>query len=574
MTETFDPILIEVMRHELISCSEEMNITMKQTTRSIVAKEGGDFSAGLLDPEGRVISQAVPYGLGYFTAVMPHIMSKYRGKFRPGDVIISNDPYGGLSHLPDIALVMPIFWRGDHRGFAAVVQHHTDIGGRFPGGMGLPCAEIYEEGLRLPAVRFYENGQLIESVREIIAAAVRAPDDVLGDLDAGVAACRRGERALTALFDKYGYDTVVNCYRHLLAHSERLVRFVVRSIPDGSYSCSQTFDDGDDTRVDIVVTLVVKDDSLVVDFTGTGPQVANALNCPPDLIGNFTCNMVFMALLGGSEVPINSGLFAPIRTITPAGTVLNPRFPAAVGSRGQLLWRVYDLVCKALAMAIPDRMPAAAEGGVSMMVYTTPDGYDGPAMMTEMYASGWGGRPMKDGIDGVMPTAMTGFRTNSGEVFEQELPVMLDGFGFMPDTGGAGRFRGSLSVYRRWRLMADGRVMLRTCRVDSLPYGLAGGEDGTGFRAFLTSGGRQTELPPRIMLDIPVKAGDILTHIQPGAGGYGPPFTRDPERVLDDVLDEKVTPEHAERKYGVVLDVAAAEIDSARTGSIRHNGRK
>lgn len=574
MTENFDPILLEVMRHELISCSEEMNITMKQTTRSIVAMEGGDFSAGLLDPEGRVIAQAVPYGLGYFTAVMPHIMRKYRGKFRPGDVIISNDPYGGLSHLPDIALVMPIFWRGEHRGFAAVVQHHTDIGGRFPGGMGLPCAEIYEEGLRLPAVRLYEKGQLIESVREIIAAAVRAPDDVLGDLDAGVAACRRGERALTALFEKYGNDTVVNCYRHLLAHSENLVRSVFRSIPDGRYSCSQIFDDGGGTRVELVVTLAVHDDGLVVDFTGTGPPVANALNCPPDLIGNFTCNMVFMALLGGSEVPINSGLFVPIQTVTPEGTVLNPRFPAAVGSRGQLLWRVYDLVCKALAMAIPDRMPAAAEGGVSMMVYTTSDGHDGTAMMTEMYASGWGGRPMKDGIDGVMPTAMTGFRTNSGEVFEQELPIMLDGFGFMPNTGGAGRFRGSLSVYRRWRFMADGRVMLRTCRVDSLPYGLAGGKDGTGFRAFLTSGGQETELPPRIMLDIAVKAGDILTHIQPGAGGYGPAFRRDPERVLDDVLDEKVTPEYAEGEYGVVIDLGNRKIDSARTGAIRLSGRK
>jgi len=574
MTERFDPILTEVMRHELISCSEEMNITMKQTTRSIVAKEGGDYSAGLLDPEGRVIAQAVPYGLGYFTAVMPHIMKKYRGHFRPGDVIISNDPYGGLSHLPDIALVMPLFWRGAHRGFAAVVQHHTDIGGRFPGGMGLPCATIYEEGLRLPAVRLYDQGQPNESVREIIAAAVRAPDDVLGDLDAGVAACRRGERALTGLFDKYGHEAVANCYRHLLAHSENLVRSTFRSIPDGSYSCSQTFDDGGGTSVDLVVTLVVKGDGLEVDFTGTGPQVANALNCPPDLIGNFTCNMVFMALLGGSEVPINSGLFAPIRTITPEGTVLNPRFPAAVGSRGQLLWRVYDLVCRALAMAIPDRMPAASEGGVSMMVYTTADGSGGAAMMTEMYASGWGGRPMKDGIDGVMPAAMTGFRTNSGEVFEQELPVMLDGFGFMPDTGGAGRFRGSLSVYRRWRLLADGRVMLRTCRVDSLPYGLAGGNDGTGFRALLTSGGLQTELPPMIMLDIPVKAGDLLTHIQPGAGGYGPAFTRDPERVLDDVIDEKITLDQAEREYGVVIRRDAMAIDLARTAAIRHDGRK
>jgi N-methylhydantoinase B len=570
MAANFDPILTEVMRHELISASEEMNITMKQTTRSIVAKEGGDFSAGLLDPEGRVIAQAVPYGLGYFTAVMPYILKKYQGKFRPGDVIISNDPYGGLSHLPDIALVMPIFWHNEHRGFAAVVQHHTDIGGRFPGGMGLACGEIYEEGLRLPAIRFYENHRPNESVREIIAAAVRAPDDVLGDLDAGIAACRRGANALTRLFEKYGHEAIVDCYRHLLAHSESLMRAVLRSIPDGRYRCSQTFEDGHGTKIDIVVTLVIEGDSLTIDFTGTGAQVSNALNCPPDLIGNFVGNNIFIALLGGSDVPINSGLFTPLKANIPEGTVLNPRFPAAVGSRGQLLWRVYDLVCNALAIAIPERMPAAAEGGVSMMVYTTANGRESAnLMMTEMYASGWGGRPRSDGIDGMMPVAMTGFRTNSGEVFEQELPIMLDGFGFVQDSGGVGEFRGALAVYRRWRFLADGRVMLRTCRVDSLPYGLAGGKAGTQFKAVLSSGGKETELPRSIMIDFPVKAGDVLTHVQPSAGGYGPPLRRDVERVLEDVLDEKVTPEAASQDYGVAIN-HAHQVDPAGTRALRN----
>ena len=181
-------------------------------------------------------------------------------------------------------------------------------------------------------------------------------------------------------------------------------------------------------------------------------------------------------------------------------------------------------------------------------------------MMTEMYASGWGGRPICDGIEGVMPSFMTGFRANSGEAFESELPVMLDGFGFVPGTGGAGEFRGSLAVYRRWRFLADGRVMLRTCRVDSAPKGLAGGKDGTRARVLLTSGELQTELPARIMLDIPVKAGDVLTHIQPGAAGYGPPARRDPERILADVLDEKITAELAEREYGVVVDTLNSRV--------------
>ena len=446
--ESFDPILTEVVRHELVAVSEEMNITMKQTTRSIVAKEGGDFSAGLLDPDGRVIAQAVPYGLGYFTAAMPHIIGKYRDQFRPGDIIISNDPYGGLSHLPDIAVVRPIFWQGTLAGFASVVQHHTDIGGRFPGGMGIACAELYEEGLRLPAIRFYRDDQMNESVREILTANVRAPDDVLGDLEAGVAACRRGERGFMALLDKYGRGRIEDCYRRLLAHSEEAMRSVFRSIPDGRYSRADEFDDGLGTTVELVVTLVIEGDGITVDFTGTGAQVGNALNVPPDMIGNFTCNVVFMALLGSGEVPINSGLFAPITAVTPEGSVVNPHFPAAVGSRGQLLWRIVDLVSAALAEAIPERMPAASEGGVSMMVFTpTPtqgkaaEGAKAGGVMTEMYASGWGGRPGKDGIDGVMPILMAGFQSNSGEVFQHEMPVMLDGFGLVPDTGGAGQYR-------------------------------------------------------------------------------------------------------------------------------------
>jgi len=553
MSLEFDPILTEVLRHELVAISEEMNITMSQTTRSIVAKEGGDYSAGLMDPEGRVIAQAVPYGLGYFTAAMPHILKKYRGKFRPGDVIVSNDPYGGLSHLPDVAVVRPIFWQGELVGFASVVQHHTDIGGRFPGGMGLPCAEIYEEGLKLPAVRYYVDDEIDEAVREIIGGNVRAPDDVLGDLEAGVAACRRGERGLIALLEKYGRDRVADCGRRLLAHSEQAMRTVCASIPDGRYARDDVFTDGLGTSVALKVTLVVEGDGMTVDFTGTGPQVGNALNVPPDMIGNFLCNNVFMALLGKAEAPINSGLFVPIGTITEEGSVVRPRFPAAVGSRGQLIWRIADLVSAALADAMPDRMPAASEGGVSMMVYTPttpPGGGKARGVITELYASGWGARPDKDGIDGVMPLAMAGFQTNSGEVIEQEMPMMLEGFGFVPDSGGAGEHRGSLAVYRRWRFLADGRVMLRTCRADSAPCGLCGGGDGSRFKAILVRGGVETELPAQIMLDIAVQAGDVLTHVQPGAGGHGPAHLRDPALVRADLLDGKISRAFAEKAYG------------------------
>ena len=221
MGTTFDPVLVELMRHEFIALSEEMNMAMRQSARSLVAKEASELSTALLTADGKVIGQATVYGLGYFTAAMPYIIDKFRGQFRPGDVFLTNDPYGGASHLPDIVLVKPMFWRGELCGFTAAVEHHTDIGGRYPGGMGPGSPDIFHEGLRLPAVRYYADDRPIAAVREIIAANVRAPDDVLGDLDAAVATCRRGEKGFFRLLEKYGRETVDEGCRVLYGHAEQ-----------------------------------------------------------------------------------------------------------------------------------------------------------------------------------------------------------------------------------------------------------------------------------------------------------------------------------------------------------------
>lgn len=572
MEKKFDAVLVEVMKNELTAIAEEMAITMKRTARSIVAKEGGDFSTALVDAKGRPIAQGVAAGahLGYIMGVMPWVLKKFGGSLKKGDVIISNDPYWGLSHLPDIVAIMPIFWREDLCGFAAVVQHHTDIGGRFPGGMGLACAEIYEEGLRLPGVKLYSTGVQNKDLLDIIEANVRAPEDMLGDLEAQAAACRRGEQGLVALFDKYGRDTVEVCNEQLRQYSERAVRTLIQSIPDGIYTCEDMFEDDGlgGPGVKLMVAVKVEGDTVTVDFTGTGPQVKSAINVPPNLISSIVY-VIFRSVLG-TDAPANSGLFAPIRVVAPEGSVVNPRFPAAVGARGQLMWRINDMLFAALAQAIPERMFAAGEGGVSMLVYTPHIENGAASMLLEIYGSGWGGRPTKDGVDGVMPIIMGGaFRSNPAEAIERELPVMIEGFGFVPDMGGAGRFRGALSVYRQWRFLTDGRAMVRTCRVKSVPYGLAGGKSGTPARALLMSDSQEVELPARIMVDVPVKAGDRLLHIQPGAGGHGEPWEREPHKVLEDVLDEKLTVGYAEREYGVVIDPETLQVDWERTAALR-----
>ncbi len=577
MEPQFDPILVEVMKNELTAIAEEMGITMKRTARSLAAKEGGDFSTALVDAQGRFIAQGLTIGihLGYIMGVMPWVLQKFGGKLRKGDVIASNDPYGGMSHLPDIVCVMPIFWREELCGFAAIVEHHTDIGGRFPGGMGIACTEIYEEGVRLPGVKLYEAGAPNRALLDLLAANVRAPQDVMGDLEAQVAACRRGEQGLMALLDKYGRDTFEACNVHLRQYSERAVRTHIRSIPDGTYVCEEVFEDDGlgGSGVKLVVNLHVQGDSIAVDFTGTEPQVKSAINVPLNLT-RACVNVAFRSILG-ADIPANDGLIAPIRVTAPAGCVVNPQFPTAVGARGMMMWRIVDMVFAALAQAIPEQVYAAGEGGPSILVYT-PQVQDGmPAMLFDGYCSGWGGRPNQDGIDGVNPIGAGGAsRSLPAEMIERECPVMVEGFGFVPDSGGAGKFRGSLALYRKWRFRQNGRAMLRTCRVRTLPYGLQGGAPGTPFRALLESHGEQQELPAKMFIDFLVQAQDRLLHLQPGAGGYGDPWLRDPHQVLEDVLDEKTTMAYAERVYGVVIDPRTLQIDHEQTDSLRqaHDG--
>jgi N-methylhydantoinase B len=574
MDQQFDPILIEVLKNELTAVAEEMGITMKRTARSLGAKEGADFSTALVDAQGQLIAQGLTIGvhLGYIMGVMPWVLRKFGGSLQPGDVIVSNDPYGGVSHFPDIVLVMPIFWRDSLVGFSAIVEHHTDIGGRFPGGMGIACAEVYEEGVRIPGVKLFSQGKVNQELLDLIAANVRAPEDVLGDLEAQAAACRRGARGVQDLLDKYGLEKFTACNVQLRQYSERAIRSCIAAIPDGEYVCEDLFEDDGlgGPGVQLKLTIKVRGDSVVVDFAGTAPQVRSAINVPLNLTR--ACVYVAFRSILDTDAPANSGLVAPIQVTAPEGCVVNPQFPAAVGARGMMMWRIIDMVFAALAQAIPHKVYAAGEGGINLLVYT-PQVQEGvPAMLLDMYSTGWGARPNKDGVEGVTPMAAGGAtRSLPAEMIERECPVLIEGFGFVPDTGGAGQFRGALSVYRKWRFLNDGRVLLRTCRVKSVPYGLAGGKDGTPFQALLSSNGARTELPRQMLIDTPVRRGEVLLHVQPGAGGYGYPFARDPEMVLADVLDGKISPAYAEREYGVVIDVEAGRVDEEKTKLIRRN---
>src|SRR5579885_246743 len=570
MDETVDPILLEVINNALTAIGDEMGNTMKRTARSITARIG-DFSTVLVDARGRVIAQGQGAGfhLGYIRGVMPALLKKFAGKLRPGDILASNDPYGGLSHLPDIVLLAPIFWRDTMVGFSTLVTHHSDIGGRFPGGQSTVCAEIYEEGLRLPCVKLYEEGRPNQALLEVIAGNVRTPDDVIGDLEGQAAACRRGIRGVQELIDKYGLACFEAAVAQLHRYSERVVRGEIAKIADGEYEWDEHFEEDGvgGPGIRLKLCLKVRGDSIIVDFTGSDPQVKSAINVPYSL----TCSAAYICLRGvlAADAPANDGLFEPVEVIAPKGCVLNPNFPAAIGGRGMMLWRICDMMFGALAKAMPGRIFAAGEGGISSLTYAYGGVEPGASpVLTDWYGGGWGARPNKDGIDGVN-SLLSGNGGSSVPVerLEVEFPILMEAYGLMPDTGGAGRYRGCLSVYRTYRFLNPGRALIRTCRTTTVPYGLDGGANGTPFRVVLERGGVHTDFPPQMLVDAQVGPEDAIMHQLPGGGGYGDPLQRDPAMVLEDVLDEKISPGYAQRVYGVVIEGGA--VDELRTRALR-----
>ena len=360
MERKFDPILVEVIKNELAAITEEMAIAVWKTGRSAMVKTG-DFATAICDGQGRLLGQgyAAPFQLAFFIEMMPYILDKFGGSFTPGDVIVVNDPYAGITHMPDVAIVAPAFWNDQLVAFTLAYSHHTDIGGRFPGGFSSQCTETYEEGLRLPILKLYAGGVRNEALLDTILANVRVSDEWLGDVEAKIAGCWRGEQEIRALLDKYGVETYESSCDYLIDYAERATRAAIREIPPGEYVHEDVFeDDGfgtDAAAMPIKLTLRVEDDTLSVDFTGTSPQARGAINLPLSMT-KATVYGTIKSIVGEDVLP-NVGFIRPIQVITEPGSLVNPRFPAAVGGRAPLFFRVFDMLFRVLAKALPDRTP-------------------------------------------------------------------------------------------------------------------------------------------------------------------------------------------------------------------------
>jgi N-methylhydantoinase B len=567
--EKFDPITFELIKNSMGSIVDEMALIVVRTAYSGVLKDVLDFSTAFCDARGQMVAQGLtlPLHLGSIPDAMEAVLAKYGDDLQPGDVYILNDPFEGGMHLPDIFLFKPVFVDGKLMGFPATVCHHTDVGGRVAGSNASDSTEIYAEGLRIAPLKLYDRGQPNTTLFTMIERNVRVPQKVLGDLRAQLSACHVAERQFVKLVRRYGAETLERYLTELLDYSERLTRAEIAALPDGVYTFEDWIDDDgiDDRPIPLRVTVTVQGDELICDFTGSSPQVKGAINATL----SFTKAAVYAVLkyVLGADIPNNAGFFRPIKVIAPPGTIANCVLPAACAARGLTGFRLGDLMFGAMAQIIPERAMAAGEGGNTGVSIGGYDAERRPFIFVEFVCSAWGGRTNKDGIDG-NANPFGNIANTPAEVCEAEHPVTIERYEFVPDSGGPGKYRGGLTTRREYRLTEEEALLqVRSDRRRFRPYGLNGGQPGTPSQSWLLRDGVRHELPSKVTMTM--KRGDIFQHVQPGSGGYGDPFERDPERVLDDVRNEKVSLEAARRDYGVAIDPKTWTVDVAETARLR-----
>lgn len=567
----FDPVRLELMKNALGSVADEMILTVIRIAYSSIMKDTMDLSAGICDRNGLMIAQGhgLPMHMGSIPDAMQAVLSHFGDRWAEGDVVILNDPYHGGMHLPDIFMFKPIFVGGYLIGYAVSVAHHNDVGGRVPGSSAADSTEIYQEGIRLPPVKLYERGEPNDTLFRVLALNVRLPDAMLGDLQAQVAACRIAERGIHELVARYGVARLESDFAELLDYSERAARSAIRAIPDGTYTFSDFLDDDGvnfGEPVPLRATVIVEGDELTVDLEGCSPQVKGAINSTLSYIKSGVYFTV--RTLMDSDAPNNAGFFRPIHVVAPPGSIANPKPPAACAARGVSGHRIVEVINGAIAKAVPDRVRAAGEGGTTSYSIGGYD-LDGRYILhREAIVGAWGGGKGREGIDGCS-NPRSNISNAPIERVENQAPVMIERYELVADSGGPGHWRGGMSIVRQIRFLGDhATLQLRSDRRQHPPYGLYGGLNGRPSRNEFDDGsGGWTLLPTKFTR--PLRNGEAVRHVTAGAGGYGDPLERDPQMVLRDVRNGKVTVEGAERDYGVRILSSPWRVDEKETRELR-----
>ena len=566
MTDRLDPITLEVIQNALSSIADELALVIMRAAYSNIVRDSMDYSTAVCDRHGRTIAQGLttPVHLGSFPDAMRNLLAKFEGNIRDGDVFIFNDPYGsGGMHLPDFYVVRPAFVDGELEGFAATLAHQQDVGGIEPGGMAVYATEIQQEGLRIPTLKLFEAGRPNDAILALIERNTRSPVNVMGDLRSQIAACATGVRAIERLVRRYGSREFRRYAEALHDHAERMIRAEIAKLPRGTWRFEDHVDGLGDSPVPIrfAVALTVSGDGIDIDWDGTSAQVEAAINGPMPTTRAMSYLAVRCAI--GGAIPNCEGYMRAITVRAPEGSVVNPRNDAACGARGIICFRMFDALMGAFAQLLPDRIPAANEGGSNNPHIAGRDRGGNRFLVSGGLMGCWGGSATHDGQEGISNPAANLSNTPI-ELLESRHPVEITRYAFVQNSGGPGRHRGGAALVRGYRLLADNAVLvMRSDRRKHLPYGLAGGRPGTPSWNILNPGPNQRTLPACPMSAVPMVDGDEFVHIQAGAGGYGDPLERDQEKVRADIENELITPQYAEEVYGVIL--GAIGVDSAAT---------
>ena len=551
-----DPVTLEVVNNALVGVAEQMAATILRTSYSTVIREMLDYSTAVFDLNGRIIAQScrIPIHLNSMSRSLRTTLDEAIpiGEWRPGDIVVTNDPYKGGQHLPDVQTFLPVFAGDDLVAICGTLGHHLDIGGMRPGSYAGDAVEIFQEGLRIPPIKLFREGRIDERLFAMIEANIRQPAMTIGDLRAQTAALEIGRDGVLELIERYGARTIMDCLEEAIEASEGRLRDRLREIPDGVYESSYFVDDDGvvDEPIRIVTRVAIEDGTIHVDFTGTDPQRRSPINATLS-----SCeSAVYFAVLSiiDPSIPANYGVYRPIRITAPEGTVVNALPPAPVVGRNAITHTIVNSLMRALSEVVPERVTAAYYGmsNVHILAGDGGNGRDG-WIFFDIEVGGWGARQNKDGLDcysqGIHNLANTPI-----EMVEATYPLRFRRYEFIPDTGGAGRRRGGLGVRRDIEFLdRSGSLNTQFDKFKVAPFGLFGGGEGTTGGMVMNPDGPDPEELRSKTVNRAFRYGDVFSMRTQGGGGFGPPEERDRASVERDLREGKISADHAREFYGL-----------------------
>jgi N-methylhydantoinase B len=547
------PIELEIIHNALTAAAAEMDVTIWRTSRSTIVRELLDYSTAIFDRNGWNVAQAarIPSHLNSMSYFLTEILAHYVApeQWAPEDIVISNDPYCGGQHLPDIVAFKPVFHSGRRIGFVGTLCHHLDVGGSSPGSYGSSATEIFQEGLRIPPVKLFAAGELNQALRAIVLQNVRQPELLWGDLQSQLASLHIGAASIERLAGKLGQERFEHALGQLLATSEAGMRSAIERLPDGTYEFEDSIDDDGvcDAPIRIHAKLTVSGDELTVDLSGCSRQSLG----PSNATLASTCSTVFYVLMAMADAPIaaNAGCYRPVKIVAPPGLCVNASSPAPVVHRLAIGHRLATVLFGALHKAVPDRFPAAYYAVSYVVSLQTIDPELGRKVLVEIEIGGCGALTHADGAS----AQSFGMHNNANipmEMIESDMPITFLGYGLLEDSGGAGLHRGGLGLWREWRIDCPlAQLSTNLDRFKFRPFGLAGGGSAAASSLTLIRDGNPQALPSKVT-NMMVRRGDVVRLETSGGGGFGDAKLRPREAVRRDLDQGYVSARSATTLYG------------------------